>query len=70
MSELLGITDICRLLDRSKPVVRKYIARPDFPKPLGETAAGRVWRKSDVDRWVKRTNWPFEAGRPKKDKRK
>jgi predicted DNA-binding transcriptional regulator AlpA len=69
VTELLGLTDIARLLGRSKPVVVGYAQRPDFPRPLGKTASGRVWRRSDIERWRSR-HFPPKIGRPAKDRKR
>jgi predicted DNA-binding transcriptional regulator AlpA len=61
--ELLGLADIARELGVSKKTAQNYIARGDFPEPLGRIAAGPVWRKRHVDRWAKRT-LPLPQGRP------
>jgi hypothetical protein len=30
----------------------EYVTRPDFPQPIQQLAAGRVWRRKDVERWA------------------
>ncbi len=54
--ELAGVTEIAEMLG----VVRQYVHRlinedPDFPKPVAELAAGRVWARGDIVAWAKAT---------------
>lgn len=28
---------------------------PDFPEPVAELAAGRIWERADVEAWAKAT---------------
>jgi predicted DNA-binding transcriptional regulator AlpA len=64
--ELLGLSDIARLLGVGMRTAQKYVARDDFPEPIGRIAAGRVWLRADVQRWAKET-LPLPTGRPRKE---
>jgi hypothetical protein len=64
--DLLGLIDIARLLDVTVRTAQNYVARDDFPEPIGRIAAGRVWLKADVERWAKET-LPLPTGRPRKE---
>jgi predicted DNA-binding transcriptional regulator AlpA len=41
----------------SRQRVHQITSRKDFPKPAATLAQGKVWRRSDVQRWI-------EAHRP------
>ncbi len=61
---LLGATDVAHLLGVSRQRVYQLIAQPHFPKPVAELARGAVWRRSDVEAWLRtRPRW---VGRPSK----
>jgi predicted DNA-binding transcriptional regulator AlpA len=64
--DLLGLVDISRLLGVTMATVQKYVERDDFPEPLGQIAAGRVWLQNDVETWAKET-LPLPTGRPRKE---
>ncbi len=36
----------------SRQRVYQITTRPDFPEPLAELAAGKVWSREDVQRWI------------------
>ena len=63
---LVGLSDISRLLDVTMRTTQKYVERDDFPEPFGRIAAGRVWLRADVERWAKET-LPLPTGRPRKE---
>lgn len=64
--DLLGLSDISRLLGVTMRTTQKYVDRDDFPEPIGRIAAGRVWLRADVQRWAKET-LPLPTGRPRKE---
>jgi hypothetical protein len=64
--DLLGLIDISRMLNVTVRTAQNYIAREDFPDPIGRIAAGRVWLQADVERWAKQT-LPLPTGRPRKE---
>lgn len=53
--DLMGLKEIAELLDVSIQRAHQLAAANGFPEPLGETSAGRVWRRADVEKWAKRT---------------
>jgi predicted DNA-binding transcriptional regulator AlpA len=64
--DLAGLAEIAELLGVTKATAQKYARRADFPEPLGEiAAAGRVWRRADVETWGK-AKLPLRPGRPRK----
>jgi prophage regulatory protein len=51
--ELLGVAEIADLLGVSRQRVNQLVkSDPSFPKPLAELTAGRIWAKSDIERWL------------------
>ncbi len=51
--KLVGSHEIRTMLGGvSKQRVYQITSRRDFPKPVAELTQGRVWRKSDVQRWI------------------
>ena len=53
---LVGAKEVAELLGVSRQRV-DMIARThgEFPKPIGELAAGRIWKRQEIVRWAKRT---------------
>ena len=51
---ILGISAIGRRLGLSRQRVHVLVERDDFPAPVHELPTGRVWRGSDVERWIGR----------------
>jgi predicted DNA-binding transcriptional regulator AlpA len=54
--ELVGAAEVAQMLG----VVRQYVHRlsqedPTFPRPVAELAAGRVWKRADIEKWAKAT---------------
>ena len=49
---LIGGAAIARRLGISRQRVHKLAARDDFPTPAHELETGRVWRETDVERWI------------------
>lgn len=64
--DLVGVSEIARMLDVSRQRVSTLQTRHDFPTPLAKLAAGPVWRRHDVEHWA--TTWERASGRPKKPK--
>jgi predicted DNA-binding transcriptional regulator AlpA len=62
--ELAGFTEIAEILGVHKRTVQRYIARDDFPEPIGRLARGRVWRREDIEKWGADRPKP---GRPRKE---
>ena len=64
--DLAGLQEIAETLGVTKSTAARYIARDDFPEPLGQVSMGRVWLRRDVEKWAKRT-LPLRMGRPPKE---
>jgi prophage regulatory protein len=68
-ANLAGIAELCDLFGVSKRTARKYADRPDFPQPVAALAAGRVWKRRDVEAWGRShlsADGRLPTGRPKK----
>lgn len=51
--DLAGLTEIGEMLGVSKQRAAQLTQRPDFPPPVSVLAAGRIWRRDDVEKWAK-----------------
>ena len=51
--DLMGLKEIAELLDVSIQRAHQLAATDGFPAPLGETSAGRVWKRVDVEKWAR-----------------
>ncbi|MEX0985752.1 MAG: DNA-binding protein [Actinomycetota bacterium] len=57
VAQLLGVTT-----QRVHQIVETY---PDFPAPEVELAAGRIWKRAEVETWIKK--YPNRGpGRPRR----
>jgi len=61
----VSLAEIAELLGVSKRSAQRYIAREDlaFPAPKQTLATGRIWLRSEVANWKKRT-LPLTEGSP------
>ena len=56
--DLVGVTEVRELLGVSRQRVHQIIREhADFPEPVAELAAGRIWLRQEVESWAR------EAGR-------
>jgi predicted DNA-binding transcriptional regulator AlpA len=63
--QLVGFREVVELLRVPRSTAARHVKRPDFPSPVQELAAGRVWRRKDVEAWAK-DHLPIRRGRPRK----
>ncbi|MDQ3641791.1 MAG: helix-turn-helix domain-containing protein [Actinomycetota bacterium] len=50
---LVGIAEIAEMLGVSRQRVGQLASSyDDFPAPVAELAAGRIWNRADVERWM------------------
>ncbi len=61
--ELVGITEIAELLGTSRQRASELARSSKFPAPLADLAAGPVWPKPAVSRFV--DEWDRKPGRPR-----
>ena len=62
----VGVTEIGEMLGVSRQRANKLAARPDFPAPIAQTKAGRVWERAAVAQWEKGWDRTNVGGRPSK----
>jgi predicted DNA-binding transcriptional regulator AlpA len=55
MLDLVGVPEIADMLGASRRTAWRYIERDDFPEPVAQVTAKRLWKRRDVERWAKRT---------------
>src|SRR5438552_709881 len=69
---VMQLAELAAFFGSAKRTAWRYTLRPDFPEPYAQLSTGQVWRRSDVERWQRKHNAPFPAGRPpeKKSKRR
>jgi predicted DNA-binding transcriptional regulator AlpA len=54
-SHLIGAAEIAAILGVSRQRVDQLAKADDFPPPVVEIAAGRVWSRDDVEAWARAT---------------
>lgn len=52
---LVGVAEIAELLKVTRQRVQQLTQRDDFPDPEAVLSAGKVWKRSDVEAWAKKT---------------
>ena len=52
---LAGVREIAQLLSVSRQRADQITRTKDFPDPIAELASGRIWERSAVVRWARRT---------------
>ena len=50
--QLVRITEVKKLTTLSKSTIALWVAQQKFPKPLALSATVKVWRLSDITKWV------------------
>jgi predicted DNA-binding transcriptional regulator AlpA len=50
---LVGTKEVAALLGVSRQRVNRIAqTHPEFPRPVGQLAAGRVWKRKDILEWA------------------
>ena len=52
---LVGVAEIAELLNITRQRVNQLVREDGFPKPEAELSAGRIWKRSDIEAWAKKT---------------
>jgi len=65
-----GLTEIGELLGVSRQRAFTLAQRKDFPTPIAESRAGRVWNLEDVTKWERVWDRDNRGGRPRKTRDK
>jgi prophage regulatory protein len=54
--DLVAIREIATMLGVSRTRVHQIISSDgSFPEPVAHISAGRIWKRKDVEAWIKRT---------------
>lgn len=62
--QMVGVSEVAGILGVTRQRALEVSRRPDFPKPIAELAAGPVWNRHAVARFLER--WPRRrTGRPR-----
>lgn len=51
---LVGLHEVAAMLGVSRQRADQLARERDFPKPVADLKAGRVWRQADVEKWMVR----------------
>ncbi|MDE3205136.1 MAG: DNA-binding protein [Acidobacteriota bacterium] len=51
--DLVGVKEIGQMLGVSRQRADQLSRAGDFPTPVGEISAGRIWLRDDVETWAK-----------------
>lgn len=49
---LVGAAEIGRMLGVSRQRVQQLTRRKDFPEPEVVLAAGKIWKRTDIEKWA------------------
>lgn len=61
--ELAGTAEVAAILGVSPQQVHRLAQRDDFPEPVAELQAGRIWLKANIETWA-REHADRRPGRP------
>lgn len=55
LEALVGVAEISEILGVSRQRVHQIAKEhEDFPSPVADLTAGRIWRLKDVERWLEK----------------
>ncbi len=54
-TDLVGVAEIAELLGVTRQRVHQLTQAPDFPAPVAELSAGRIYNRDEVEAWARRT---------------
>jgi hypothetical protein len=61
--ELVGAHEIAQMLGVTRQRVNAIVqTHDDFPEPVGQLAAGRIWYRKDILEWALRTGRELQDG--------
>ena len=63
--ELVATPEIAQLLGVSRQRADVITKQAGFPEPIASLSVGKIWSKSDVERWMS-AHRPKAAGKPRK----
>jgi predicted DNA-binding transcriptional regulator AlpA len=51
--DLVDVPGIAKMLGGvSRQRVHQLAQRPDFPKPIATLSVGKIWNRTDIERWI------------------
>jgi predicted DNA-binding transcriptional regulator AlpA len=53
--DLVGVPEIAEQLEVDRRTAWRYVNRDDFPKPEAQVSGKRLWKRSAVEGWAKKT---------------
>lgn len=63
MEDVVGVKEVARMLGLTRQRVNAIVqSHPDFPEPIGQPAAGRVWQRRDIVEWAEKTGRVVHKG--------
>ena len=54
-TDLVGVAEIADMLGVTRQRVHQLMQAPDFPNPVAELSAGRIWNRDEVEAWARST---------------
>jgi predicted DNA-binding transcriptional regulator AlpA len=54
-ADLVGVPEIADQLGVDRRTAWRYVSRDGFPAPEAKLSGKRVWKRSAVERWAKKT---------------
>lgn len=51
--ELVGTAEVAELLGLTRQRVQQLARDPGFPAPIAKLSAGWIWRRADVEQWIR-----------------
>lgn len=48
---LVGLHEVAEMLGVSRQRADQLARERDFPKPVADIKAGRIWREADIEKW-------------------
>ena len=60
---LAGVAEVAEILGVNIRTAHRIVNRDDFPEPLDTLSTGRVWKRTDVERWARKPPIPLGRGR-------
>jgi predicted DNA-binding transcriptional regulator AlpA len=52
--KLAGLHEVAEMLGVSRQRADQLVRQSGFPKPVAELKGGRIWRVSDIEKWMER----------------
>jgi predicted DNA-binding transcriptional regulator AlpA len=61
--DLVGVAEVAEMLGVSRQRVHAIAAtHPEFPEPVAELSAGKIWLRKDIAGWARHTGRELGGG--------